>query len=153
MSIYACNPEKNVKCRKGGCWIYGGECCRTSDEACAIVLDGKPVEFGWRPRCRSPWLVNANGEWFTREEIESGVTPVAGWIEERDKNGLALMDTYQAVKVDGAWRVDGDISWSVPVERYVTVSLPWSTYGKRWRLWKDKPSDFHRWEEPWEVDH
>ena len=27
--IYMCDPEKNTKCQKRGCYIYGGGCRRT----------------------------------------------------------------------------------------------------------------------------
>lgn len=34
--LFLCDPEKNTKCRKTGCYINGGECHLTSQKECRL---------------------------------------------------------------------------------------------------------------------
>ena len=35
--LYLCDPEKNTKCRKNECYIYGGKCHLTSQKAFRLI--------------------------------------------------------------------------------------------------------------------
>lgn len=42
--IWYCDPGKNDKCRKTGCFIIGGPCHLTFDKDCAVVVGGQPLK-------------------------------------------------------------------------------------------------------------
>lgn len=44
--LYVCDPDKNTKCRKTGCIIYGGPCrCTLNSEYAATDTNGNPIEY------------------------------------------------------------------------------------------------------------
>ncbi len=41
--VYICDPEKNKRCKKTGCYLYGGPCCSTSHVQYAKVDESDKV--------------------------------------------------------------------------------------------------------------
>lgn len=42
--VWYCDPQKNEKCKKSGCYLYGGPCHLTTHKENAIVLRGEPMK-------------------------------------------------------------------------------------------------------------
>lgn len=42
--VWYCDPQKNEKCKKNGCYLYGGPCHLTTHKENAIVLRGEPMK-------------------------------------------------------------------------------------------------------------
>lgn len=38
--LFYCDPKKNKRCKKTGCFAYGGPCRYTTSESCAMEVRG-----------------------------------------------------------------------------------------------------------------
>lgn len=48
--IYQCDPDKNITCRKTACYLWGGECRKTTNPACRMRFAKikRPLKkWGW----------------------------------------------------------------------------------------------------------